>query len=189
MPRLLPACLAAAGLLAASALPAAASPATRAEAMARLAFMRGVWAGPATGVNPDGSRYSVHQTERMGPFLGGDVVMVEGRGYAADGSLGFNALGIVSWDERTRSYAFRSYAQGMAGTFAFEPTPDGYVWSIPAGPATLRYTAVVKDGRWHEVGERLVAGQPPARIFEMTLERVGDTDWPLGTPVPAGAGR
>ncbi len=43
---------------------------------------------------------------------------------------------------------------------------------------TIRYTAVVKDGVWHEVGDRLVAGGEPARVFEMTLQRVGDTDWP-----------
>ena len=53
----------------------------RTEAMAKLSFMRGVWAGHATGTNRDGSRYSVTQTERMGPMLGGDIIVIEGRGY------------------------------------------------------------------------------------------------------------
>jgi hypothetical protein len=51
----------------------------RKAAMAKFGFMRGVWAGPATGSNPDGSQYAVRQTERMGPMLSGDVVVVEGR--------------------------------------------------------------------------------------------------------------
>ena len=33
------------------------------------------------------------------------------------------------------------------------------------------------------VGERLVPGQEPQRIFEMDLKRVGDTDWPAAGPV------
>ena len=66
-----------------------------------------------------------------------------------------------------------------------KPTADGYVWEIPAGPATIRYTAVVKDGTFHEVGDRLVAGQPPIRMFDMMLARVGDTTWPAAGAVPA----
>ena len=63
--------------------------------------------------------------------------------------------------------------------------PDGFAWSIAAGPATLRYTANVRDNVWTEVGERIVDGQPPVRTFEMSLRRVGDTDWPAGSAVPA----
>jgi hypothetical protein len=33
------------------------------------------------------------------------------------------------------------------------------------------------------VGDRILPGRDPIRFFEMKLERVGDTDWPLGTPV------
>jgi hypothetical protein len=163
---------------------------SRSEAMAKLSFMRGVWAGPASGVTPQGKRYTVHQTERMGPMLGGDVIVVEGRGYEPDGKTAFNALGVVSWDAHTHKYEMRSYAQGMAGTFEMQPIPDGYIWTIPAGPATtLRYTAHVKDGHWREIGETLSSGKPPVQFFEMNLTYVGPTDWPLGQPVPASAGR
>lgn len=46
------------------------------------------------------------------------------------------------------------------------------------GLMTLRYTAVVKDGTWHEVGDRVVPEKEPVRFFEMTLKRVGDSSWP-----------
>ncbi len=72
----------------------------------------------------------------------------------------------------------RSYAQGYAGDFTFKPTADGYTWEIPAGPATIRYTATIKDDVLHEIGERIVERGDPVRIFEMTLKRAGDSDWP-----------
>jgi hypothetical protein len=153
-------------------------------AMAKLSFMRGVWRGPAKGTAPDGKPYAVTQTERMGPMLGGDIVVVEGRGYRDDGSTGFNAFGVVSYDPEAKKYEIRSYAQGMAGTFEMKLTGDGYIWEIPAGPgAVIRFTATVKDKHWREVGQYIAAGKPPVQTFEMNLTKVGDTEWPLGTPI------
>ncbi len=149
-----------------------------AEAMSKLAFMQGVWVGPASGVNRDGSRYAVTQTERIGPLLGGDILVVEGRGYMPDGSTGFNAMAVVSWNVQTDKYEFRSYAQGYSGTFPFTLTDNGYVWEVPAGPGVMRYTADITATTYHEVGDFVMEGQPPRRSFEMTLTRRGDTDWP-----------
>ena len=58
------------------------------------------------------------------------------------------------------------------------PSDTGYVWEIPAGPMTLRYTAVARGGKWREIGERIVPNQPAVQFFEMNLVRVRDTDWP-----------
>ena len=154
------------------------------SAMAKLGFMRGVWRGPASGVMPTGQRYDVTQTERMGPMLGGDIVVIEGRGYRQDGTTGFNAFAVVSYNPERAKYELRSYAQGYAGTFDLDLTADGYVWQIPAGPdAVIRYTATVKNNHWREVGEYVATGKPPVKSFEMNLDRVGETDWPLGSPV------
>jgi hypothetical protein len=161
----------------------------RAAAMAKLGFMRGVWAGRAEGRAPDGTPYVVTQTERMGPMLGGDIIVIEGRGYKDDGSTGFNAFAVVSWDPQSKTYELRSYAQGFAGTFVLKLTRDGYVWETPAGPgAVMRFTATVKGDSWREVGEYVAAGKPPQKTFEMNLKRAGDTDWPLGKPVPPDVG-
>jgi len=162
----------------------------RAAAMAKLGFMNGIWTGPAEGAGPDGRPYHVTQTERMGPMLGGDIIVIEGRGDRDDGQTAFNAFGVVSYDPRAKKYELRSYAQGYAGTFELRPTDSGYVWEIPAGPkAVLRYTATVTDGKWREIGELVESGKPPRKTFEMNLKRVGDTDWPLGTPVPPSAAK
>ncbi len=153
------------------------------EAIQKLAFMQGEWVGVASGVQPDGASYSVTQSERIGPLLGGEVMVVEGRGYRPDGSTGFNAFGVISWNAQTNAYEFRSYAQGYSGTFSFTARDNGYVWEIPAGPGVVRYTADITPTTYHEVGEFVMPGQPARRTFEMSLTRRGDTAWPAMQPV------
>lgn len=151
---------------------------TRRQAMARLSAMYGVWSGPASGTNPDRSRYSITQTERIGPFLDGELIVAEGRGYREDGSTGFNALGVISFDEATQSYEIRAYAMGNAGTFPMTLTDTGYVWTIPAGPGQVTYTATITGDHYREVGVFSMPGIPPQQMFEMNLTRRGDSDWP-----------
>ena len=49
---------------------------------------------------------------------------------------------------------------------------------------TIRYTAVIKNGGWQEVGDRIFPGRDPVRFFEMNLKRVGDNDWPAAGAIP-----
>jgi len=154
------------------------------QAMTPLARMDGVWRGPAWSITPNG-RHDIIQTERIGTFLGGTVRVFEGRGYNADGSVGFNALGIVSFHADTNSYTLSSWAQGFSGVFAFRPTADGYEWEVPAGPgATIRYSATVTADTLVERGFRVAGSAPPVQVFEMNLRRVGNTDWPGAGAVP-----
>ena len=106
-------------------------------------------------LQPNGEKRHITQTDRIGPFLQGAVKVIEGRGYLDDGQVGFNALGIVSYDPARRAYTLRSYALGHS-----------------------------EGGTLHEVGDRIVADRDPLRIFEMTLRRVGDTDWPAANAIP-----
>jgi hypothetical protein len=154
------------------------------EAMAVLASMDGIWRGPAWTILPSGQKHTVTQTERIGPFLDGSVKVIEGRGYEPDGTVAFNAFGTVSYNPATRAYTLHSHAMGQVGDFPLTPTADGYVWEIPAGPMTIRYTCTIKDATWHEVGDRIVAGKEPVRFFEMTLKRIGDTTWPADGAIP-----
>jgi hypothetical protein len=147
------------------------------DAMARLEFMDGAWRGPAVTQTRTGER-RVTQTERIGPMLGGTIKVIEGRGFSDGRNVGFNAFGVVSYDVQKQAYEFRSYAQGYAGTFPFEATPTGYVWSTPAAGGIVRYTATITATTWHEVGDLIADGKPPVRIFEMNLTRIGDSDWP-----------
>lgn len=153
------------------------------EAMTRLAFMDGTWRGSAWTILPSGEKHTITQTERIGPFLDGSVKVIEGRGYEADGRVSFNALAIISYSPDKQTYSMRSHAQGHSGDFVLTPTADGFVWEIPAGPMTIRYAAVIKDGMWSEVGDRMMPGKEPVRFIEMNLKRVGDTSWPAAGAV------
>lgn len=154
------------------------------DALKAFAAMDGVWRGPAWTLLPSGEKHAITQTERIGPFLDGAVKVIEGRGYEADGRVSFNSFGTISFSPAKNAYTLRSHAMGNTGDFVIKPTPDGYIWEIPAGPTTLRYTAVIKDGTLKEVGDRLAPGADPVRFFEMTLTRIGDTTWPAGGAVP-----
>ena len=150
-----------------------------AEAMAPLAWTHGRWQGEAWSLTPAG-RHEIIQTERVGPMLGGTLVVVEGKSFEPDGQpAAFNAFGIMSYDPMRKAYAFHSYAQGRAGDFPLEVTPNGYAWSIAAGPMKIRYTATYANGTWREVGEMTRPDGGTTQIFEMNLKRIGDTDWPL----------
>ena len=144
-----------------------------------LAFLFGEWVGTAKGIGPDQQPFELIQTERVGPMLGGDVTVIEGRGYGAGGSLDFNAFAVVSRNNNTGEWEMRSYSGGHSGTFPIEPTETGFRWSTPAGPdARMVYTATVVGGVWDQTGEYVPDGGEARQTFELTLVRIGDTDWP-----------
>jgi hypothetical protein len=154
------------------------------DAMRALSNMDGVWRGSAWTILQSGEKHAITQTERIGPLLDGSIKVVEGRGYNSDGSVGFNAFAVISYDPAGKTYALHSYAQGRAGDFPLTPTPDGYVWEIPAGQMKIRYTAVIKPDSWREIGEYISPGKAPVQFFEMNLNRVGDSTWPSAGAIP-----
>ena len=161
-------------------------PASRIEAqrkaMEALAFLDGAWRGGAEA-QAGGGR--LIQTERVGPILGGTVKLVEGRAYDAADRTVFNALGVISYDPVKRAYSMRAHAMGYAGDYPLEVRPDGFRWVQPMGPgASIRYTATIRNGEWHEIGERLEGSAPASKMFEMRLRRIGDTAWPASGAVP-----
>jgi hypothetical protein len=139
-------------------------------------WMDGVWRGEADVVTQAG-RVRMIQTERSGEMLGGVIRVVEGKGYTLEGVPDYNAFGIIS-AKAGGGYEMRSWAQGQTGVFDLILTGNRVAWEIPAGPARIRYEAWLEDGKWVEVGHRLVPGQPPVEILRMVLTRIGDTDWP-----------
>ncbi len=144
-----------------------------------LSFLFGEWVGTAKGIGADRQPYVVVQTERVGPMLDGEVTVIEGRGYDADGSVQFNALAVVSRNSQTGEWEMRSYSGGNSGTFPFAPTGSGFQWSVQAGPgARMVYTATIADGKWDQIGEFVPEGGEPIQVFEMNLVRTGDTGWP-----------
>ncbi len=153
-------------------------------AMRSLAMMDGTWRGKARILGMDGKWQELTQTERVGTTLDSTLKLIEGRGYDAEGKPAFHAIAMLGYDARKKAYAFRSHARGEVGDFAFTPTDSGFVWEVKAPAFTIRYSAVIRDGRWREVGDRIVTGSDPVRMIEMDLVRLGATDWPAAGAVP-----
>lgn len=146
------------------------------EAMKALAFLDGEWRGTARAEEAPGEML---HTERVGTLLDGTIRLVEGRAYDSAGKTQFNAFAVISYDPVRRSYSMRSHAMGFAGDYPLAVRPDGFSWSHPAGPgATVRYSATVKNGEWHEVGERIAGSAPPVKTVELRVRRIGAGGWP-----------
>jgi hypothetical protein len=146
-------------------------------AMQAFAWMDGEWRGTAVTQTPTGEHRVTH-TERAGLLLGGTIRLIEGHSYRPDGTTGFNAFAMLSYDPSTKTYRMTSHAEGRYGSFAIVPQATGYIWQIRAGPMTIRYTATLTDGVWTEIGERLFDGKEPVQFFRMELRRVGESVWP-----------
>ena len=155
-------------------------------AMAELDWMNGEWVGTAEIMVRMSQTRTLRHTERIGPMLGGTIKVIEGHSYEADGSTGFNAFAILSWDDAQDRYVMRSYAQGHAGDFPLEITPTGWRWSTPARGGEIRYTTVHTDGGWTETGDFVAPGREPMRVISLTLTRRGDSDWPAAGAVAPG---
>lgn len=156
------------------------------EAMSELDWMNGEWVGTAEIMVGMGQTRTLRHTERIGPMLDGTIKVIEGHSYEADGSTGFNAFAILSWDDEQDRYVMRSYAQGHAGDFPLEITATGWKWSTPARGGEVQYTTVHTDGGWTETGDFVATGREPMRVITLTLHRTGDTDWPAGGAVAPG---
>ena len=153
-------------------------------AMRPLAMLDGTWRGKARLLGADGKWEEHTQTERVGTTLDSTLKLIEGRGYDAEGKPVFHAVAVLGYDARRKAYAFRTHALGEVGDFVFTPTDSGFVWEVKAPAFTMRYTTVIRDGRWREVGDRIVSGAEPVRFIEMDLTRIGSTDWPAAGAVP-----
>jgi hypothetical protein len=152
-------------------------------AMRTLSWMDGEWVGQATVSMGPGRTETHPHTERIGPMLGGSIKVIEGRSVNADGSAGFNAFAVVSWDGDTGRYMMRSYANGHAGDFPLEATAEGFRWSTTNRGGEMRYVTTFRDGEWVEVGDFIMPGREPMRVIELRLRRRGDTGWPAANPV------
>lgn len=163
--------------LAAACLPCSATAEDAKEPLAPFAWMDGRWRGEARVLTRKGP-ITITQTERSGEALGGRIRIVEGKGYNPDGSIGFNAIGIIAPSE-DGGFEMRSWTLDATGSFPIMLTDDGYEWQIPAGPgAVVRYSATYDGETWTETGHLIAEGRAPTETFHMAIKRIDHTDWP-----------
>lgn len=144
-------------------------------AMDRLAGLLGEWRGEANVFAPQAML--VHQTERVERDLDGLLILVHGAGYATPERTGaaiFQAVAVISFDDRARRYEFRTYSGGHATTATGEFLTDGsFRWSFSSGPYLTRFTIAFNEASWTEIGEMSRDGGATwTRLVELNLTRV-----------------
>jgi hypothetical protein len=151
-----------------------------ADEMRKLDFLVGDWKGEASMQQGPGKGEQVIQTETVRSKLGGKLLLVEGLGKRklAEGSAGdvvHDALGVVSWDEKSKKYRFDAWTLRGYVEAWFEAGDDNaarWGFSTPDG-GRIRYSISLNDrGEWHEVGEFSRDGNQWMQFMEMTLQRV-----------------
>lgn len=141
------------------------------EAMKKLSFLAGTWKGPATAYLPGGP-LKMTQTEEVQYKLGGLVMLVEGTGRLPDGTVRFNALATITYDEPSKTYRIRAHSDGRFVESELKLADRGFEWGYQAGPAKINFTMkLTEKGEWQETGEYVVGGQPPRKSVELLVTK------------------
>jgi len=149
----------------------------RLQAMLPFALWVGSWKGSGWSIDATGKRTEFKLSETVTPKVGGTVLLLEGRGTAADDSARVTHDGAVLlyYDERASVYRWNGHEIRSGVLDAELRLEDGGLeWSLPAGGgATVRFTILVDQIRWREFGEVSTDVNTWVRFMEMELERVG----------------
>jgi hypothetical protein len=142
-------------------------------AMKKLAFLLGKWSGEARILPVSGEPVELLQTEEVEYRLGGLVLLIEGTGHnKADGKAALQALGIVSYDDETRTYHMRAYNDGRYLETDLKLADDGksLTWGFALGEIKTNSLLRIDDkGRWTELTELAIGSQPPRKYMELTV--------------------
>jgi hypothetical protein len=122
------------------------------EAVKRAAFLEGNWSGEGWIQMGQGTKEEFMQIETVESKLDGAVMVIEGIGH----SKGDNPKKIH------HALVFSSFIAENTFTWSFSP-PNG---------GQIRYSILIENDTWNEVGEYSRDGQTWYKFFEMNLKRI-----------------
>ena len=147
------------------------------EAVTQAAFLEGSWAGEGWIQMGPGPKEEFTQTETVTSMLDGAVMLVEGIGHSTgeDPKKIHHALALISFDPVNNTLLFSSFVAGRPRLdLVPEVAPNTFIWGFsPSSGGEIRYSIVIKDGVWHEVGEFSRDGESWNQFFEMHLKSLG----------------
>lgn len=143
------------------------------EAMRKLSFLVGHWAGPVTIARGPGKPVQLTQTENVEYKLDGLVLLIEGKSTNAEDQVLFSALATIAYDGDSHTYRLRAYNDGHYLDAELSVPGKGFSWSFAAGPAHILNTMrLTEKGEWNEVTEATVGSSLPHRNVEMLLQHL-----------------
>ncbi len=154
------------------------------EKMKVFSHWIGHWQGEGVMKQGPGEGKRSAVDERIESKLEGNILLIEGIGKSTDPAtqqdrIVHHALGILSYDQSTESYKFKSYLNNGRSTDAWFTIAgeNKFEWGfdIPSGGKT-KYTIHIDPANktWNEIGEFSRDGSTWMRFFEMNLKKMAD---------------
>ena len=143
------------------------------EAMKKLGFLVGKWAGEARVLRGPAEFVELLQTEEARYKLDGLILVIEGVGrIKSSGQPLLQAFGIVSYDDENGSYRLRAFNDGrfLESEVKLLEEGKGMTWGFALGD--IRTSSVLRineRGEWTEVAEISIGEQAPKKLLELTV--------------------
>jgi hypothetical protein len=145
------------------------------EAMKKLGFLVGKWAGEARLLRGPGEWAELLQTEQAQFKLDGLLLVIEGVGRAKSGEQSLlQALGVISYDDQSGTYHLRAFNDGRFLETTVKLLEQGYGMSWGFALGEIRTSTVLRineRGEWTEAGEISIGEQPAKKFWELTVRR------------------
>ena len=143
------------------------------EAMKKLGFLVGKWAGEARLLRGPTESVELLQTEEAQYKLDGLIVVIEGIGRTKSGGQPLlQALGIVSYDDESRTYHLRAFNDGrfLEAEMKLLKNSKGMTWGFTLGEIRTNSVLQINErGEWTELAEISIGSQPPKKLLELTV--------------------
>jgi hypothetical protein len=144
-------------------------------AMKKLNFLVGEWAGEARVLRGPGESTELLQTEEARYKLDGLILTIEGVGRTkSDGKPILQALGVISYDDESKTYHMRAFNDGRFLETEVKPQEDGegMTWGFALGEVRTKSVMQINDkGEWTELHEITIGSQPTKKLMELVVRR------------------
>jgi hypothetical protein len=144
-------------------------------AMSRLAFLIGTWTGEARVLRGPGTPIEFVQTEEAQFRLDGLILLIEGIGrHRSDGTVGLQALGMISYDDESETYRMRAFNDGrfLETEVRLLEGENAITWGFALGE--IRTSSLLRingHDEWTERADLTIGSQAPKTLMELTVTR------------------
>lgn len=143
------------------------------DAMKKLGFLVGKWAGEARLLRGPAESVELLQTEEAQYKLDGLIIVIEGIGRTKSGGQPLlQAFGIVSYDDESATYRLRAFNDGrfLETQVKLLEEGKGMTWGFALGEIrTNSILRINEHGEWTEFAEISIGSQPSKKLLELTV--------------------
>jgi hypothetical protein len=145
------------------------------EAIKKLDFLIGKWAGEARLFRGPAEWVELLQTEEAQYKLDGLIVVIEGVGRTKSGAQPLlQALGIISYDDERGKYQLRAFNDGrfLESQVTLLEEGQGMTWGFALGEIKTNSVLRINErGEWTEFAEISIGSQPSKKLLDLTVRK------------------